>query len=192
MKARIVATLTALSASLGVTALLIRDTAPLAAAPPAPDPGVLLGQLVRYSDLAQLKPVEARLQMAQGVASQLVSGGYGEFALLASESINAAGQPRAVFTIFDTDPDTGEWRPVSSIDSPMENGLLVETVLQIPSGPEFVAFLGASAGSDVAYRAKDGRFRPLGVKGPAGFAPLPADAAAPLELSDTSNGGVVA
>jgi hypothetical protein len=160
--------------SVALPGMLIAADAPV-------DTTGLLSQLRHYAEPAGLKPIEAQPASLVGVSSSSVVDGGVSFAFLAATATNGRGESRAVFTIFEKDPDTGEWRPLYGVDRPVStDGFAAEPFPMPNSGSVSIAYLGAS--KPVMFRTKAGTLEPLAVEATAGLVSLPSNASLPPEL----------
>jgi hypothetical protein len=158
----------------------------------AADPPVaktkLLAQLQVYAESSGLKPIEARPSSLVAMSSTSVLDGSDSFAFLAATATNGLGEPRAVFTIFEKDPDTGEWRPLYGVDGPLSSDGFAAEPFPLPNSsvPTSIAYVGASKG--VLYRTDTGNLEPLSLEGTAGLVSLPSNASLPPALVAAGGG----
>jgi hypothetical protein len=142
-----------------------------------------LETLVAYGNQGEeLKATEARPDTLVLQSESVVQEGGAKYLLIGAEGTNALGVGRAVFAVFEVDPDTGEWRPRHSVESDMrESQSVTATVLELPNGSMYLGYIGTSD-TPVSYLTKAGDEALLSDES-VGFVRLPGDADPSLSLS---------
>lgn len=125
-------------------------------------------------------PSEPDPKSIEEQATEVVASPSGPYLLQAAIGRNPRGGQRALFTLFEIDPDVSEWRPVEGIE--MDLAGVTAYVQDVPDAGAFLGFVGAPDGAEVEYLTESGQWKPLQRKGPAGFVGLPPDASDPPEL----------
>jgi hypothetical protein len=119
-------------------------------------------------------PMEPDPKSIEEQATEVVRSPSGPYLLQAAVGTNPEGGKRALFTLFEVDPDVSEWRPVEGIEMNVEG--VTAYIQEVPDAGDFLGFVGAPDGAEVEYLSDAGDWKVLGVEGSAGFVGLPPDA----------------
>lgn len=152
----------------------------VAALRPAPPSDGTIG-IVRegYRGYERL-PMEPDPKSIEEQATEVVASPSGPYLLQAAVGTNPEGGQRALFTLFEVDPDVSEWRPVEGIEMDVEG--VTAYVQEVPDAGAFLGFVGAPDGAELEYLTESREWKLLQSEGPAGFVALPPDASDPPEL----------
>jgi hypothetical protein len=154
---------------------------------PAPSPvetpelKTALEQLRSYDEPSMRKPNEVDPSTLEVQAHLVVETPSGLYLLHAATGVDSRGEPRAHFGVFEAQPDNVEWWPLRGFDAGLTVDRAEVDVLEVPGGDAYLGFVEAPE-TALYYKTKDRGWRPLGVRGPAGFVPLPADSADPPDV----------
>lgn len=125
-------------------------------------------------------PLEPNPGSIKEKAIEIVESPSGPYLLQVAVGTNAKGGKRALFTLFEVDPDAAEWRPVEGIELDLKG--VASYVQDVPDAGAFLAYVGAPAEADMDYLTDSGEWKPLDARGPAGFVALPGDSADPPQV----------
>jgi hypothetical protein len=182
--------------------VLVAVTSSSAAMAPPPAIETALPQLVAHDDPTAALPQEVVVRTIKDSANMLLTSDSQEHILLqAGSGKDSLNRRRDVCVVYDVDPDYPEWRPAVMIDAaaaklkdevPQSSFNYMEIAFDLEiltPKHQFVCWVDAVKPNEpspvvLEYRTTLGEWKVLdNDAAPSGFAPIPDDAAVPLELN---------